>query len=368
MDNYYMAALHASLGYATNRTLKLVEHFGSAEKAFKAGFREAYSQGLISDALLKYAEVNWRPEYPERLYDFCTKNNVRVIINHYSNYPALLREISSPPPVLYVLGTMPVNKVSVAIVGSRQASPYGLKVSREFSEALAARGIAIISGGALGIDAAAHSGALAAEGTTAVILGSGINKFYPRQNAKIFHEIISRGGAVISEFAPGTEALARNFPRRNRIIVGMSNLVFVVEAAEKSGAMITAEMALKEGREICCVPGSIYSATSQGTNSLIRDGAQLVTCPEDVLGLLGTKVATKKEATPLQVDLFSSLPADEAVAASKVLSAIPLDRTVTLEEIVLEAGLPVYEVSNIILNLEIGGLVRENPAQHFIRS
>ncbi|UCB57420.1 MAG: DNA-processing protein DprA [Candidatus Omnitrophota bacterium] len=214
---------------------------------------------------------------------FPSSNKIKTLSLNDKEYPANLRYIYSPPLALYVKGNiLAEDSIALAIVGSRKASYYGLKNAESLGFKLASQGITIISGLARGIDTAAHRGALAAGGRTIAVLGSGLNIIYPRQNKGLAEEI-SKNGAVISEYAQDTPPLRQNFPRRNRIISGLSLGVVVVEAAKRSGALITADFALEQGREVFALPGKIDSFTSAGTHELIKDGAKLVESTEDII-------------------------------------------------------------------------------------
>lgn len=207
-------------------------------------------------------------------------------------YPPLLREIPKPPEILYARGNANFSaefweRPHVAIVGTRKATPYGLKAARELSRDLAARGIVIVSGLALGIDAAAHRGALEANGVTLAVLGSGVNQIYPRINVPLARELMERGGAILSEFPPEMLPEKWTFPQRNRIVAGLAAATIVIEAPEKSGSLITAYLALDFNREVGAVPGEITSVNSTGTNAIIRRGGALIRNADDALELLG---------------------------------------------------------------------------------
>lgn len=211
------------------------------------------------------------------------ENKTRTLSLLDKDYPANLKYIYDPPSILYIKGNiLPEDTIAVAVVGSRRATYYGLKNAENLGFQLAAGGITIISGLARGVDSAAHRGALKARGRTIAVLGSGLNKIYPRENEELVEEI-AQNGAVISEFALDTPPLRQNFPRRNRIISGLSLGVVVVEAAKRSGALITANFALEQGREVFALPGKIDSFTSKGTHDLIKQGAKLVESIEDII-------------------------------------------------------------------------------------
>ncbi|MBL8201423.1 MAG: DNA-protecting protein DprA [Chromatiales bacterium] len=281
-------------------------------------------------------------------------------------YPALLREIPSPPPQLFVRGNLDALSLpQLAIVGSRNATPGGTETAHSFASHLAARGFCITSGLAEGIDAAAHRGALAARGTTIAVCGTGPDIVYPRQHATLAEEIVAGGGAIVSEFAPGTQVFRANFPRRNRLISGLAVGTLVVEASLRSGALITARHAMEQGREVFAIPGSIHNPVARGCHHLIRNGAKLVETAADIVDELG--------------GLLASLRRDDAAAGSELaLEAAPGNGAGTVESdadyarllaclawdpvdvdtLVARSGLTIGEVSSMLLLLEMRGSVR----------
>lgn len=367
MEKFYLAALTAVLGTASRKTLKLLNRYGDARAAYEVSAEELKANGFLTQVQYKYYQTVWQKDLPEIIAEQCQRLNVDIVTYRASNYPLSLRNMGNAPVLLYVRGHLPPNKNWLAVVGSRKATAYGLQVAEDLSERLAQAGVVIVSGGALGIDAAAHRGAVKAHKPTVAVLGTGVDYYYPRQNARLFDEII-HNGAIVSEFPFGTKALTQHFPMRNRIIVGLSRAVAVIEAALKSGAMITADLALEQGKEIFCVPGSIYSFTSKGTNSLLKDGAALLDRPEDILlafKMLGTVKETKQKIE--HPDLFAVLPQQEAGQAAVVLDALSYNQAITLEEVLVATNLPLAEVSGILLNLQIGGLIREQAGQRYTR-
>jgi len=308
MEKYYFAALASALGYgAPNRVFRLADYFGSAKEAYEAPLDEVFASGIVKGNLVNYYRLHWKKSLPDYLAEYCAIRGVRIVSIKEGLYPKALKAINSPPAVLYIRGHLPRGKNLIAIVGSRRATAYGLKVAEEFAASLALKGMIVVSGGALGIDASAHKGALKAEGATVAVLGSGIDLLYPAINSKMFASILETG-AIISEFAPGVRPLPKHFPMRNRIIVGMCRGVLVVEAAQKSGAMITADIALDENREVYCVPGNIYSSTSKGTNGLIKDGAMLVDSPNEILEDYGLSPKINKLGKIENSSLFDVFP------------------------------------------------------------
>jgi DNA processing protein len=288
------------------------------------------------------------------------------------DYPANLRYIYDPPENLYVKGNiLAEDNIAIAIIGSRQATYYGLKNAQDLSFELAARGITIISGLARGIDSAAHRGALKAGGRTIAVLGSGLNVIYPYEN-KDLAEKITKNGAVISEFSLNIPPYKHNFPRRNRIISGLSLGVVVVEAAKRSGALITARLALEQGREVFAIPGKIDSFTSQGTHSLIKQGAKLVESIEDIIEELEPLKTMQNLPEEEQVDQARSitklqrglnLPQEERQIYS-CLSSEPI----YIDDIMHRAAVSYGKLLIGLLKLEHKKLVNELPGKMFVRT
>src|SRR6266571_3396882 len=288
------------------------------------------------------------------------------------HYPAWLRAIPDPPPVLYCDGSVePGDRQAVAIVGSRQATPYGLRLTETLAGELSALGFTIVSGFARGIDAAAHRAALAAGGRTIAVLGCGMDVDYPPGHARLREEIAG-SGAVLTEFAPGTPPRATNFPRRNRIISGLALGVVVVEAAEDSGSLITARLALEQGREVFAVPGPIDAPTSRGPHGLLKQGAKLVETVNDIVEELLPQLETMR--TPLSQDFvatgaggrrpFAPKPPDlspEEQVVFRVIGREPLH----LDDLTEQSRLSAAEVARILLGLELKALVHQLPGQQY---
>jgi DNA processing protein len=276
------------------------------------------------------------------------------------DYPALLRETPSPPPLLYGCGDPAALALpAIAVVGSRNASRGGVEHATRFAAALAGSGFAIASGLALGIDSAAHVGALKT-GITLAVVGTGIDRVYPRQHLGLWRDIVAAGGAVVSEFPPGTPPLAGNFPRRNRIISGLSLGVLVVEAALRSGSLITARQALEQGREVFAIPGSINNPLARGCHQLIREGAALVETAEDIVAQLGGILAFKAVeagAGPVAAALPVSPEASQVLAA---LGHDPAD----VDLLVARTRLPVAGLTAALVELELAGRVEHRDGQY----
>ena len=296
----------------------------------------------------------------------------KILIND-AEYPEILKSIHRPPQELYINGSFKEeDKNSVAIVGSRRATRYGLEMAERIAFDLALRGVTIVSGMARGIDSAAHRGALKARGRTIAVMGSGHNYIYPPENKDLYGQI-AETGAVITEFENDVAPLPGNFPVRNRIISGLSLGLVVVEAARNSGALITADFALEQGREIFAVPGKISSATSAGAHDLIKDGAKLVQSADDILEELKLRViepATDKEKILLdgkiskkaKAYIYNSLTDDER-KVYKILDDDPL----YIDDVVRESKVAPGLISKVILSLEIKKLIKELPGKQFVR-
>jgi DNA processing protein len=287
-----------------------------------------------------------------------TSSGIEAIAWTDPRYPAALTTIAVPPPVLWVRGDpLALDVPAVAIVGSRAASPYGLAVAMQLGGDLAAAGLAVVSGMARGIDSAAHRGALDREGVTVAVLGSAVDVVYPAEHAGLAREIERKNGAVVSELVPGTPPLAMFFPRRNRIISGLSRAVVVVEANEKSGSLITARCALEQGRDVLAVPGSVLSGRNRGAHALLRDGARIVESADDILEELGmvrrARGAGESTAPGAKFDpLLDHLPPGEAC---------------DLDAISERSGLNSPRLLPRLFELELQGLVRRVGGGRFVR-
>jgi DNA processing protein len=293
-----------------------------------------------------------------RALDWAAQPGRCVLTLADEDYPRLLLEIADPPPLLYAQGRVELlQRPGLAIVGSRNASAQGERNAEEFAKALSSAGLTVISGLALGIDAAAHRGGLAGTGSTIAVLGTGIDLVYPQRNTGLAAEIAQRG-LLLSEFALGTPAAAHNFPRRNRLISGLCRGCLVIEAALASGSLITARLAADQGREVFAVPGSIHSPLSKGCHSLIKSGAKLVECADDVLSeLSGFRAAARADvADPVT-------PAAEAAGLLAFMGHDPVDVDALCER----AGLSADQVSSELLRLELDGRVTALPGGLFQR-
>ncbi|MBN1493871.1 MAG: DNA-processing protein DprA [Candidatus Omnitrophica bacterium] len=288
------------------------------------------------------------------------RNNVDIIPYDDDRYPALLKEIADPPLVLYKKGTLPFPvKPCLSIVGSRNASFYGLEMAEYFAKECAQRGITIVSGFAKGIDSAAHQGALKADGCTIAVFGCGVDVIYPRMNQKLYGKILECG-ACLSEFPMGIEPFRYNFPQRNRIIAGLARGVLVVEASARSGSLITARMALDEGREVYSIPGKVNYAGAKGTNRLLREGARFVESIEDIL-----------EDFP-EIESVSSPPItkDKAIrdlsCEEKSVLAVITSRPISVDQITSVIDMPITTLQPLLTSLELKRLISKQAGGSFV--
>jgi len=355
-DLRYWVGFNIVRGIGPTRLRALLDYFGDLERAWHASSAELRSAGLDRRSLENLLAARSALDLDREL-ERIGAVGAHLLTWESPGYPRLLREIHDPPPVLYVRGTITEEDAwAVAIVGTRRASTYGREVARRLAAALARSGVTIVSGLARGIDAEAHRAALRAGGRTIAVLGCGIDRVYPPEYRKLAGEIIAQG-ALVSDYPLGTKPEGRNFPPRNRIISGLSLGVLVVEAGARSGALITADYAAEQGRDVFAVPGSILMRGSVGTNALIRDGAKVVLGPEDVLEELNlTMVAEQTEARQV-------LPADETEAALLAhLSAEPTH----VDELRRQMDLPIAQVTSTLALMELKGMVRQVGGMKYI--
>ena len=285
-----------------------------------------------------------------------------------ADYPEALRWIPEPPPVLYIWGTLQhADSLAVAVVGSRKPSPYGQLAAQRLSAELAQYGFTVVSGLARGVDSLAHQGALQAGGRTIAVLGSGINVVYPPEHRRLY-EAIREQGAVVSEFPFDTKPDRWNFPRRNRIISGLTLGTLVVEASDQSGSLHTARHALEQGREVFAVPGRIDAPSSRGTNNLIKRGAKLVEGLDDILEEFpeAVRLAVRQRGAAPEPTDAAQIPTDLTPDEARILGLMPLEE-MHIEAIIHASQLPAQAVASILLTLELRGLVRQLPGTFFVR-
>ena len=350
-------------GIGLNRLRSLLAVFQSPRAVLEAGhirlreklsdnFAAKLSQGLQDKKLDQCAEVIWQ---------WRQEPDCELLFPFSPDYPQRLLEIHSPPPLLFIKGNQSLlNSSQIAMVGSRKPTPQGIENARQFARMLHEQGFTITSGLAIGIDGAAHQGALSAGGNTLAVLGSGLEYIYPRRHKRLAEEIIQQG-AIISEFPPDTPPHPTHFPRRNRIISGMSLGTLVVEASQKSGSLITARFALEQGREVFAVPGSIHNDQATGCHQLIRSGAMLVQHPEQVVeelkGPLGI-MTTAKSAPDLssRVDALGCSPEQK-----KILQALSAVSSYHPDELSDITGLEAQNLTTMLFELELEGLIKTVP-------
>jgi DNA processing protein len=354
----YWIAFNRVRGIGPARLRALLDAFGSIEEAWHAPADKLREVGLDRRSLANMIEARGSLDLAAELGRLRAAG-VSALTWEDPGYPARLLTISDAPPVLYVRGQLrPEDDWAVAMVGTRQATVYGREAARHLAGDLASAGVTIVSGLAVGIDAEAHRAALDAKGRTIAVLGCGIDIIYPWENRKLAEEIAARG-VIVSDYAFGTKPEANNFPPRNRIISGLSRAVVVVEAGERSGALITARFAAEQGRDVLAVPGSIFNRSSQGANMLIREGARPVLSANDVLEELDMGAVVE------QAEARTLLPADETEAlVLQYLSAEPMH----VDDVRQASGLPIATVSSTLALMELKGLVRQVGGMNYVRA
>lgn len=268
----------------SKRKQKLLESYKTPEKIYKLTKKELIATNGIGEKMVENILKSKDEDYLKKYILYMQKHNIDIININDENYPKILKEIYDPPISLYIKGNQNIlNNTSVAIIGCRQASQYGIKVAKYFGYNLAKNEVNVVSGLAKGIDSYAHIGSICANGKTIAVIGNGIDTIYPKENINIANKILEKGGTIISEYPLGTKPEKMNFPARNRIISGISKSVIVVEAKEKSGTLLTVDFALEQGRDVYVVPGNINSINSIGTNELLKQGAKIITCYKDII-------------------------------------------------------------------------------------
>ena len=378
------------LGAARFRLLE--SHFGGdLELAWKAPQRELRAAGIGGGVVKAIVEGREKID-PDQELDRLASSGVKALTWHDEEYPRRLKEVVDAPPVLFCRGTLhPDDETSVAVVGTRRPTEYGYRVTAELCTELAVRGVAVVSGLALGVDARAHKATLDAGGRTIAVLGNGLDTVYPRENRRLAERIVAEGGALVSEFPLGTRPEASNFPRRNRIISGMTLGTLITEASETSGTRWTVYHALEQNREIFCVPGSIYSDASKLTNRLIREGAKLVCDVSDILVEIGLDTAVRQipmsfgnqdaersnpgedfgnqagATTPVEdgwTEGVTPSPASDDPDESDLLRHINREPT-HIDDLARLTGRPITEISGLLTMLEIKGLVLQAGMMHY---
>jgi len=362
-------ALTPGIGAATFTTL--CAHFGSAFAALETlemvardprAAPAATVTGAMGAALIDAVRSGTGRRRADEAFDWAERAGQHLLVAGAPHYPAMLAASAAPPPVVFVRGDRDVlSTPSVAVVGARRASHYGLDVARWFADALGKAGLTVVSGLALGIDAAAHEAALAAGGPTVAVCGTGVDVVYPRAHERLAERIVA-GGCLVSEFPLGTGARREHFPRRNRIIAALSSGVLVVEARARSGSLVTARLAAEEGREVFAVPGSVFSPGSEGCHALIRDGATPACRPDALIETLDLPRPGRASGAP------AAPGAPTVTAASpderRVLAAIG-DEVVGFDRLAARTGLTAARLSSILSALELDGVLVAEPGSGF---
>jgi DNA processing protein len=356
----FAVALNMVEGLKSIHRGALVNAFGSVENIFR----------LSEMDLL--AAVDLKPDIAERIAHFnliraeqeiaaAKRHGIEIIDFKSEKYPELLKTIPDPPVVLYVRGELPKEPVAVALVGSRKATPYGLNVTQALAKDLGRVGITVVSGLARGVDARAHNATLEGNGKTIAVLGSGLDVIYPAEH-KMLAEKITRSGAVISEFPLRTPPNRDNFPVRNRIISGLSHLVVVVEASDKSGSLITARMAAEQGREVLAVPGNIFNEQSKGCHTLIKDGAALVRDWKDIVRELPHHLSNAflRESEEIPVDHLTEIE-------KSIIALISFEQPSHVDQLAEKTGIKSQDLLGTLVNLELKNYITQVPGKNFLR-
>jgi len=352
----YWVALNLVKGIGAVRFKALLEAFGTPEAAWNASSEALLQAGLSQKIVESFQRVR-KGVSLDQIWERLQSLGVTVLTWDDDAYPPHLKEIDQPPPVLYVRGNvLPEDEWAVAIVGTRRVTAYGRQVADEVATTLARNGVTVVSGLARGVDSIAHQAALNAEGRTLAVLGNGVDIIYPPENRQLATRIMEHG-ALISDYPLGTQPDGINFPPRNRIISGLSRAVIIVEAGETSGALITATFAAEQGRDVFAVPGNINAPQSQGTNRLIRDGAQPLLNPQDVLEALNLTMVTEHRTIRV------ALPTDPLEARLfRLLTQEPKH----VDEIRAQAEMPIETVSATLAMMELKGMVRQVGGMNYV--
>ncbi len=352
----YWVGFNRVQGIGPHRLRALLDYFGDIESAWHASPRDLQQAGLDRRSLENLLAVRASLSLDREMARI-ERAGVQVLTWESSDYPRNLRHIYGPPPVLYVRGRLiPADEWSVAVVGTRRASAYGREAARRLATELARNSVTIVSGLARGIDVVAHQAVLEVGGRTIAVLGSGIDIIYPPEHRRIA-QAITESGALLSEYPLGTQPEGSNFPPRNRIISGLSKGVVIVEAGAHSGALITADFAAEQGREVFAVPGSIFQSSCAGTNRLIQDGAHPVLSVSDILEVLNLEQVAE------QAEIRAIVPSDPT--ESRLLSCLSAEPT-HVDELAQAVALPISTVSSTLALMELKGLVRQVGGMNYV--
>lgn len=356
----YWVGLSAIDGVGPVRFKKIINYFSSVRDFFSCGKVDLLSAGLSEIMADKIISSRNQVDIEAR-WEQLKAEQIQIVTFLDPEYPALLKEIYDFPPILYLRGApLGSTDLAIAVVGSRQSTPYGEYMANLLVRGLVQGGVTVVSGLARGIDSCAHQATIAAGGKTVAVLGGGLDwrSIYPRENKKLVEEIMAGGGTVISEFPCGAAPIRQNFPLRNRLLSGLSRGVLVIEAAEKSGALITAKCALDQNREVFAVPGNVIQPTAFGPNFLIKQGARAVTEVNDILETLNLALPKTAVARPAAPE-----PANPEEA--KILDCLSIEPT-QIDQLILQSGLPSQTVSAVLAIMEMAGKVKEVGGQRYI--
>lgn len=361
-DIFYWLALNLTPGVGSVLIKRLLDRFKTPEAVFHAPTKELLKVEGVGGKLADEIRKGPLDKAVNKELSLLKEAGGTILTLKDDDYPKRLRDIYDPPILLYMRGELKKeDELAVAIVGSRKTSHYGRWITEKISQELSRHGVTIISGLARGIDSVAHKGALQGEGRTISVLGCGVDVIYPPENRNLFHQIINHG-AILSEFPMGSSPEGGHFPRRNRIISGLSIGVVVVQASQESGSLITASYALEQGREVFAIPGNVGAEGSKGTNQLIKEGAKLVESSEDILEDILPQWRREREITPEVESPVIHLNKEERILY-ELLEETPLH----IDTIIRESKLDPGKVSSLLLDLELKGLIHQWPGKCFSR-
>jgi DNA processing protein len=354
-DKKYWIGFNLVKGIGSVRFKQICSYFGDLSVAWNAPLESFKSAGLPTRVLNNFIKLREQIDL-DKVYEDILNQDITVLTLLDEGYPQLLKEIDQSPPVLYIKGKLsPADEFAVAMVGTRRISSYGQQITRDISLYLASHGLTVVSGLARGVDALAHQAALNGGGRTIAVLGSGVDVIYPPEHRQLADAIVENG-AIISDYPMGTKPEGINFPPRNRIISGLSLATIVIEAGERSGALITAEFAVEQGRDVFAVPGNILSPSSRGTNRLIQNGAIPLVSPQDVMDVLDLSQLNEVKTAR------QTLPAD--ITEATILKVMD-HNAVHVDEISQKISLPIEIVSAALTMMELKGLVQHVGGMHY---
>lgn len=363
-EKRFRATIHSIHGIGSGKLRQLIARYGSATKAWH--YLESATDTLKEEPWIQQIVRKRRELDPLEIEEGLREKGIFTVIPEEEGYPPLLRELTDAPPLLYYKGQLSTQKEAIAIVGARRATPYGRAAAEALGKELAQHEIVVVSGLARGIDTSAHKGALTGQGITWAVLGCGLNFMYPPENRKLAEEIIEKNGALFSEFMPDVSPEPQLFPMRNRLISGMSRGVVVVEAALKSGALITVDFALEQGREVFAVPGPIFSEQSKGSNNLIRQGAKLIEGFKDILQEIPSLQSTttpKRDEESTQKERTDTVK--ETLEHLELLQML-CDFPIHIDQITMNCQLPPEQIPLALLELQLAGRIEQLPGQLYV--